>query len=162
VDGARVKQWLHKDALNPVAELDGSGNLVRQFVYAAKPNIPKYMERGGQEYRIITDHLGSLRLVVNASTGEIKQRMLHDEHGNVAEDWLASGRKPVPFGYGGGLYDRDIGLVRFGAGNYDPEVGRCVQPDPIGFSGGDGNLHTTCRRDPRPGYRTHALRGAVL
>ncbi len=29
-----------------------------------------------------------------------------------------------PFGFAGGLWDRDTGLVRFGARDYDPEVGR--------------------------------------
>jgi RHS repeat-associated protein len=127
------------------------------FVYAAKPNVPEYMERGGEKYRIITDHLGSLRLVVNASTGEIKQRMLHDEHGNVVEDFVAPGWEPLPFGYGGGLYDRDTGLVRFGARDYDPEVGRWVQTDPLGFSGGDGNLYAYMGGDPVNGSDPRGL-----
>jgi len=29
-----------------------------------------------------------------------------------------------PFGFAGGLYDRDTNLVRFGARDYDPETGR--------------------------------------
>jgi hypothetical protein len=37
--------------------------------------------------------------------------MLHDEHGNVIEDYIASGWDPVPFGFAGGIYDRDTGLV---------------------------------------------------
>ena len=118
--------------------------------YAAKPNIPEYLIQNGQNYRIITDHLGSLRLVVNASTGEIVQRMLHDEHGNVLEgsDWVAEGFHRVPFGWAGGLYDPDTGLVRFGARDYDPEIGRWTAPDPIGFAGGDGNLYAYALNDP--------------
>lgn len=30
-----------------------------------------------------------------------------------------------PFGFAGGLYDRDTRLVPFGARDYDPETGRC-------------------------------------
>lgn len=41
-----------------------------------------------------------------------------------------------PFGYAGGIYDRDTGLVRFGARDYDPEIGRWTTKDPIGFAGG--------------------------
>jgi RHS repeat-associated protein len=30
----------------------------------------------------------------------------------------------VPFGFAGGLQDKDTGLVRFGYRDYDPDVGR--------------------------------------
>ncbi len=47
----------------------------------------------------------------------------------------------VPFGYAGGIYDRDTKLVRFGARDYDPEISRWTSKDPIGFGGGQGNLY---------------------
>jgi RHS repeat-associated protein len=53
-----------------------------------------------------------------------------------------------PFGYAGGLYDRDTGLVRFGARDYDPETGRWTAKDPIGFAGGDTNLYGYVANDP--------------
>jgi RHS repeat-associated protein len=74
--------------------------------------------------------------------------MLHDEHGNVVEDFVASGWDPLPFGFAGGIYDRDTGLVRFGARDFDPEIARWSAQDPIGFGGGDGNLYGYVRGDP--------------
>ena len=41
-----------------------------------------------------------------------------------------------PFGFAGGLYDPQTGLVRFGARDYDAETGRWTTKDPIGFEGG--------------------------
>ena len=52
-------------------------------------------------YQIITDHLGSPRLVVNASTGVIVQRIDYDEFGNVTYD---SNPGFQPSGFAGGLY----------------------------------------------------------
>jgi RHS repeat-associated protein len=53
-----------------------------------------------------------------------------------------------PFGFAGGIYDRDTGLTRFGARDYDPETGRWTARDPIGFAGGDFNLYGYVRNDP--------------
>lgn len=53
-----------------------------------------------------------------------------------------------PFGFAGGLYDRDTKLVRFGARDYDPEVGRWTAKDPIGFGGGHANVYGYVRNDP--------------
>lgn len=52
-----------------------------------------------------------------------------------------------PFGFAGGLYDRDTGLVRFGARDYDPETGRWTAKDPIRFQGSI-NLYSYGFNDP--------------
>ena len=36
-----------------------------------------------------------------------------------------------PFGFGGGLYDPDTGLVRFGVRDYNPATGRWLAKDPL-------------------------------
>ncbi|MBK9610008.1 RHS repeat-associated core domain-containing protein [Candidatus Amarobacter glycogenicus] len=141
IGGVLQQGWLYDGDLAIVAELDGSNVLVSRFVYANGVNMPDYVVQGGVTYRIITDHLGSLRLVVNAATGAVAQRMDHDEWGVVTDDYVAPGFTRVPFGFGGGLYDADTGLVRFGARDYDPQTGRWTAKDPIGFAGGDTNLY---------------------
>ena len=54
----------------------------------------------------------------------------------------------MPFGFAGGLHDRDTGLVRFGYRDYDPEIGRWTAKDPIGFAGGDVDLMGYVQNDP--------------
>jgi len=128
-----------------VAELDGTGAVVTRFVYGSKPNVPDYMVKGGVTYRIVSDHLGSPRLVVDTATGAIAQRMDYDSWGNVLTDTNPGFQ---PFGFAGGIYDRDTKLVRFGARDYDPEVGRWTAKDPIRFLGGDANLYGYVVGDP--------------
>ena len=71
-----------------MAELDGAGNLVSRFVYASRANTPDYMIKGGVTYRIISDHLGSPRLVINTATGQIAQQLDYDEFGNLLLDTI--------------------------------------------------------------------------
>ena len=123
----------------------GAGNVVTRFVYASRGNVPDYMVWGGNTYRIITDHLGSPRLVINVATGAVAQRMDYDEFGNVVLD---SNPGFQPFGFAGGLYDRDTRLVRFGARDYDAETGRWTAMDPILFAAGDTNLYGYVMNDP--------------
>ena len=127
INGTLVKGWLYGGALTPVAEVDGSGAVVSRFVGAG------YFTKGGNTYRIVRDHLGSPRLIVDASTGAVAQRLDFDEYGKVTAD-SAPGFQP--FGFAGGLADADTGLVRFGARDYDPETGRWTAKDGIGFRGG--------------------------
>src|SRR5690606_36494049 len=54
----------------------------------------------------------------------------------------------IPFGFAGGIYDRDTGLIRFGMRDYDPETGRWTSKDPILFAGGDTNLYGYVMNDP--------------
>ncbi len=145
VGATLVQGFLYKDSLNPIAELDGSNTIVSRFVYASKVNTPDYMIKGGITYRIISDYLGSIRLVVNTADGSIKQRMDYDVWGNVINDTNPGFQ---PFGFAGGLYDAQTGLTRFGARDYDAGSGRWTAKDPIGFAGGDSNLYTYASNNP--------------
>ena len=107
----------------------------------------------GKTYRIVSDHLGSVRLVID--TGEIVQRMDYDPWGKVLYD---SNPGFQPFGFAGGLYDPDTGLTRFGARDYDAETGRWTAKDPILFNGGNANLYGYVLQDPLNGIDPAGLR----
>jgi RHS repeat-associated protein len=145
VNGTLVRGWIYSDALHIVAETDDNGAIVSRFVYATRTNVPDYMIRGGATYRVIADHLGSPRLIVNAATGELAESIGYDEYGNVLTD-SAPGFQP--FGFAGGLYDPDTKLTRFGARDYDANVGRWTAKDPIGLAAADADLYTYAGDDP--------------
>ncbi|MCB9771336.1 MAG: RHS repeat-associated core domain-containing protein [Candidatus Omnitrophica bacterium] len=138
VNGTLVQGFLYEDDLSPAVELDGNNNIVSRFVYGTRGNVPDYMVKAGKTYRIVTDHLGSVRMVVDTSNGRIVQRIDYDEFGRVLLDTNAGFQ---PFGFAGGLYESATGLTRFGARDYDAFTGRWTAKDPIGFGGGDTNLY---------------------
>lgn len=101
VNGVLVQGWLYSNQLNPVAELDGSNQIVNTVVYGSRSNIPDYLVKGGVTYRIVSDHLGGPRLIINTTDGTIAQRLDYDEFGNITED---SNPGFQPFGFAGGLF----------------------------------------------------------
>lgn len=145
VNGVRTHGWLWSGTLRPVAEVDAAGTLVSRFVYGTAINVPDYLVRGSQTYRLVTDHLGSVRLVVDVASGVVVQQLAYDAWGQVTLDTNPGWQ---PFGFAGGLYDPATGLVRFGARDYDASVGRWTSKDPIGFDGGDSNQFAYVGGDP--------------
>jgi RHS repeat-associated protein len=145
VDGVLTQGLLYRGALQPVATLDAAGNVDARFVYAGGGNVPAYMIQDGTTYRLITDQLGSVRLVVDTATGAVAQRIDYDAFGRVTLDTNPGFQ---PFGFAGGLYDPNTGLTRFGARDYDAAAGRWTAPDPIGFAAGDSDLYGYAGFDP--------------
>ena len=135
--------WNMKNQL--IAITDGSGTIQSRFVYGSKEHAPDYMISGSTKFKIITDHLGSPVLVVNATSGIIAQEIRYDEFGNILSDTNPGFQ---PFGFAGCLYDQDTKLCRFGARDYDASIGRWLSKDPILFNGGDTNLYGYVMQDP--------------
>jgi YD repeat-containing protein len=104
--------YLYDGQLRPRAQLNASGTVTAEFVYANGINVPDAILTGGKTYALLRDHLGSVRLVVDAQTGAIAQQISYDAFGQVTEDTSPGFQ---PFGFAGGLYDADTGLVHFGA-----------------------------------------------
>jgi RHS repeat-associated protein len=82
---------------------------------------------------------------VNTSIGAVVEQVDYDEFGVVLSD---TNPGLIPFGFAGGMYDKDTGLVRFGARDYDASVGRWTTKDPIGFGGGSLTLYDYALNDP--------------
>jgi RHS repeat-associated protein len=136
---------LYSGTLNPVAELDTAGQVLTRFVYGTKSNVPDYYIKHDTVYKIISDHLGSPRLVINTVSGAVVFRADYDELGRLS---ASSGTLEIPFGFAGGIYDSLTGLTRFGARDHNAREGRWTAKDPIDFDGGDLNLYGYCFSDP--------------
>ena len=150
VNGQLTQGFLYQDQLRPIAEYRyyptstininqaATQTLYAQFIYASKINVPDIMLKGAgtnqeQTYKLVHDHLGSVRMVINTASGEVMQELDYDEWGETITDTNPGFQ---PFGYAGGLVDNDTKLIRFGARDYDPQAGAWTTKDPIGLAGG--------------------------
>lgn len=145
VNGIVVQRLLYMNQLEPVAELDGSGNLIARFIYGDRPHVPGYIIKGGVTYRVIADHLGSVRFVINQTNGSIAQELIFDEYGRVMTDTNPGFQ---PFGFVGGLLDADTGLTRFGARDYQPSAGSWTTKDRKKNFSRNQNLYSYCAANP--------------
>ena len=144
VDGKLVAGYLYDPAGNVVAETDGTGAVVERFGYDDLGHIA-LVERGGSTYRVITDQVGSPRLVLDAQTGAIVDAISYDASGRIMSE-TAPGT--IPFAFAGGLIDTDTGFVHLGARDLDTVTGRWTGPDPLLFGAGDTNLYRYAGGDP--------------
>ena len=144
INGNIVEKYLWKGKTTLLAVYDGNDNLLMRFMYA-DARAPLAMTKGGLNYYLCYDQVGSLRLVTD-TFGNVVKEIDYDSFGNVLADSDPS--FTVPFGFAGGLYDVDTGLVHFGARDYDPDTGMWTAKDPILFKGRDTNLFGYVLKDP--------------
>jgi len=144
IDGAVTEKYLWQGMTRLLAVYDANDNLVQRFQYA-DGRMPVAMTQSGATYYLAHDQVGSLNLVTDA-TGAVVKQIDYDSFGNILSETNAS--FGIPFGFAGGLFDQDTGLIRFGFRDYDPDVGRWTAKDPIFFAGGDTNLYGAVQADP--------------
>jgi RHS repeat-associated protein len=170
--------WIYRDLLRPIAEVDEAGNVVARYVYEDGSgmrqnagdqvatrlgtgfhsglryrgrNLPEIVElltpSGAvtQRLSLVSNQVGSVELVVDADTGVVVERLEYDEFGRIA---LSLGANLQPFGFAGGLQDSDTKVVRFGARDYFPDLGRWSARDPLRMGGGSENTYAYSTSNP--------------
>lgn len=145
INGKLTQAFIYQSQTQIASELDANGKIIKQFVYGTKTNVPDYMIYNGKEYKIISDQVGTPKLLVDSQSGKVIESYNFDEFGIS----LRNQKNPlIPFGFAGGTYDLHTQLVHFGARDYDAEVGRWTSKDPIRFDGGMTNLYGYSFNDP--------------
>ncbi len=144
VNSLVVEKYLWAGLTQLLAVYDGADSLVMRFEYS-DARVPNAMVKSGTTYYLSYDQVGSLRAVYDA-TGALVKRIDYDSFGNILVD--TNPAFSLPFGFAGGLDDRDTNLVHFGFRDYDPAIGRWTAKDPIGFNGGDVDLYGYVLNDP--------------
>jgi RHS repeat-associated protein len=129
-----------------IAEYNGSGTLLRKFIYGPGIDEPIVMiavdGQNETKYYYHFDGLGS-------------GRALSDADGDVVEsyDYNVFGKPTIfgsvgnPYFFTGRQYDGETGLYYYRARYYSPSIGRFLQTDPISYEAGP-NLYTYVRNNP--------------
>jgi RHS repeat-associated protein len=106
----------------------------------------------------LTDHLGSVRDVVD-SNGDLRIHRNFDAFGNIVDETHYDANGAVvtggqagyvdeAFAFTGRYFDKSTGLQNNLHRWYDPNVGRWLSEDPIGFAAGDPNLYRYVGNSP--------------
>ena len=94
----------------------------------------------GCEHWAYADQRGSI-IATTDENGDIRNQYAYSPYG------VTNDEGGIPFKYTGQKYDSQSGLYYYKARWYDPETGRFLQPDPIGY--GDGmNMYAYVSGDP--------------
>nr|WP_163351129.1 RHS repeat-associated core domain-containing protein [Desulfovibrio sp. JC010] len=143
VNGKVVETYLWHNLTTLTAFTDEYGKRT-DFAYDNEGD-PIAMRCGDEVYYLASDQVGTIYMVADDHGNEIR-RIIRDSFGNMTVD--TNERIYIPLGFAAGLHDRDTGLVHFGHREYDPSIGRFIQPDPLGLAGGDVDVYGYCHDDP--------------
>ncbi len=157
-DGWNIVEEYHRD--NPT----NTSSLETSYLHGAGSDELISMTRGGQTYYFFQDGRGNTSHVANTA-GQLIERYEYDVHGTPLI--YAPGRtQRTASAYGvrhlfqGRDYLKETSLYDYRNRFYSPELGRFLQPDPIGFAGDGSNLYRYCGGDPVNRTDPSGLKGA--
>ncbi len=129
---------------NLLAEADGNNNITRYYIYGK--GLLAMVTPAGQVYCYHYNAVGSTIALTDQNQAMVN-KYAYDPFGNVGNQVEAIQQ---PFKYVGqyGVMTEPNGFYYMKARYYDPQVGRFISEDPIGFDGGDVNLSTYVGNNP--------------
>src|SRR5690606_15097373 len=118
-----------------VGEYSNAGTLIKEYQYTADSTWmtnPLFQRDNGNVYFYQNDHLGSPQRMV-ALSGEVVWEGTYRAFGGISE---SRGKVSNKLRFPGQYYDMETGLHHNYFRDYDPDLGRYIQSDPIGLAGG--------------------------
>lgn len=138
-----------------IAETDGQGNLFKEYLYLDGQRLATI--DNGALYYIHTDHLGS-PLALTDSNGTVQWKGSYDPYGNVTVEVNNIDQKQRSPGQ---YSDDETGLHYNYFRDYDPEIGRYIQSDPVGLDDGP-NTYLYSSANPINRYDPNGLTSLAM
>jgi RHS repeat-associated protein len=129
------------DGANPVQELNGTTPTANLLTGGLDERFTRTDATG--TYNFLTDALGST-VALTDSTGNSQTQYSYDPYGGQSASGAYSTNS---FTYTGRETD-GLGIDYYRARYYNPQIGRFLSEDPLGFAGGDTNLYAYVGGDP--------------
>lgn len=144
-----------------IGEYNADGSVRQETVWLG--NLPVATVQNGTVYAIHSDHLGTPRVITDPSNTEV-WRWDSDPFGTTAanEDPDVDGNSfTFNLRFPGQYYDSETRKHYNYFRDYDPAIGRYLQPDPLGIEGGIG-LYTYALNNPMLWMDSLGLCPAIL
>ena len=122
--------YAYSDNGNLIEETNAAGGVVARYSQGLNIDEPLAMLRSSTTSYYEADGLGAVTSLSNTA-GALAQTYTFDSFGNTT---ASSGSLVNPFQYTGRELDSETGLYYFRARYFDPQAGRFLGEDPLGFS----------------------------
>lgn len=149
-------QWIYSiwDGWDLIAEYNEQNVLLHSYIHGAGSDEMVARFNGGPTIWYHQDAQGSTTHLTDDS-GNVVERYKYDPAlagapsiYNASGGQIAASAFNNRFLYTGRDWIKEVGLYDYRSRFYLPALGRFLQPDPIGFAGGDANLYRYCVGDP--------------
>jgi RHS repeat-associated protein len=139
--------WTAYDGANGYADFSGQ-TLTTRYLFGNGPDelVARTNATGNSTAWYLTDDIGSARQIVDAS-GNNLYRVNYFTFGGIVPG-SESGTGGDRFKFARREWDSEVGLYYNRARVYDPNAGRFLSEDPIGFDSQDTNLYRYVRNNP--------------
>jgi RHS repeat-associated protein len=139
----------HLEGEHMEAIYDGAGALEAKYLRGTVIDevvAAFYVDGAGKEtaYQYHHDALQSV-LALSGHAGTVEETLTYAPFGQATGQ---TGTSPSRLRYTGREQDPETGLYYYRARYYDPDLGRFLSPDPLGFGGGDVNLYAYVGNNP--------------
>jgi RHS repeat-associated protein len=135
---AVTERFVYGRDQNIALVFDENGNVNHRYLFGDGVDQIEADESNGNVLWALTDHLGSVRDVVDDS-GTVLNHIVYDAFGGVTSQTDES--VVFRYGYTARELDAESGLQYNRARYLDSFTGRFISEDPISFQGGDSNLY---------------------
>jgi RHS repeat-associated protein len=155
-------RWTYYADQNPLAEFSGTGAVpTMAWLHGDGMDNVQAIWRAGAGIRwILTDPMGTPQQVLAHDASELA-RLEFDSFGNVIATTGLSPSDADGLGFQGRDRDPVTGLQWHRARWYDPDTGRFLSEDPLGFEGRDPNLYRFAANQPNRFSDPSGLNSAI-
>jgi RHS repeat-associated protein len=154
---AVTERFVYGSDQNIALVFDENGNVNHRYLFGNGVDQIEADESNGTVLWALTDHLGSVRDVVDDS-GTVLNHIVYDAFGGVTSQTDES--VVFRYGYTAREFDAESGLQYNRARYLDSFTGKFISEDPISFQAGDPNLYRYVFNSPLNGTDPSGLQTA--